>query len=154
MKESAKNKISDLFTSHIDAICPDLTENKRWKISTELGKIAYNIALEMNKGTSETYNKNVQELEQHRKQFKDHIDFISQNTKIMIESFKKQGFIKIQEDKKRGKNVVVARTSMVNDMVEFLNVLNSSVIEFYKNVYKLETEKPTNITGVSQTALF
>lgn len=154
MKERTKNKISELFLSHLEAKYPELTESQRWKIGTELSNIAHEIVMQTNHDMGEAYNKNILELEQHRKQFKEHIEFLDKYTKELIQSFKRQGFLKVQEDRKKGKNVLVGRTSMVTDMVDFLNVLNSSVIEFYKNVYKIEEDKLMNSSGVCQTALF
>lgn len=154
MKETTKNKISDLFLSHLEAKYPQLTESQRWKIGSELSKMAYEIAMQVNNDTAEAYSKNILELEQHRKQYKDHIEFLEKSTKIMLESFKRQGFVKVGEDRKTNKRILIGRTSMVTEMVEFLNALNGSVMDFYKNVYKIENENNVNNFGISQTTLF
>jgi hypothetical protein len=72
----------------------------------------------------------------------------------MLEGFKKQGFIKYDKDPKTKKTIMVARTAMVTDMVQFLNQLNQMVMDFYQNVYKIDNSEDAYKTGIQQTSLF
>jgi hypothetical protein len=40
--------------------------------------------------------------------------------------------------------VLKGKTTMVDEMVEFLNIVNDSVISFYKEVYKIEETSNEN----------
>lgn len=154
MKETTKNKICDLFLKFLNENYSELTEAQRWQIASGLSKLANEVLIESNNGISEAYHKSVLDVEQHRTQFKEHIEFIDKSAKTMLESFKKQGFIKYNEDSKTRKKTLVGRTSMVTEMADFLNKLNGSVMEFYKNVYKIEDDTNLNNLGISQTTLF
>jgi len=154
MKETTKNKICDLFLKFLEKEHPELTEGQRWQIASALSKMANDVVSQTNNGISESYHKSVLELEQHRTQFKEHIEFIDKSAKTMLESFKRQGFVKVNEDSKTRKKTLVGRTSMVTEMADFLNKLNGSVMDFYKNVYKIEEDTNLNNFGISQTTLF
>jgi hypothetical protein len=43
---------------------------------------------------------------------------------------------------------------MVDEMVDFLNKLNKSVMDFYTDVYKIEDEKEFKTNGIEQISLF
>jgi hypothetical protein len=71
----------------------------------------------------------------------------------MYDSFRKQGFVKPEVDRKTNKPMLKGRTTMVDEMVDFLNKMNKTVMDFYKDVYKIEDTKEAKDAGV-QTTLF
>jgi hypothetical protein len=71
----------------------------------------------------------------------------------MYDSFRSQGFVKPDIDKKTNKPILKGRTTMVDEMVVFLNKMNKTVMDFYKDVYKIEDSKEAKDAGV-QTTLF
>lgn len=152
MKSTTKNKLLDEFLNNIQQK-HGVDEKLAWKLANELSEIANNTVQETNKGISESYTNTVTELEQHRKQFRDHIELVERRFKIMNESFLRQKFYVVDKDKKTGKPILVSRTAMVSEMVNFLNELNKSVEEFYINVYKLD-EQSAKENGIFQTSLF
>ena len=43
---------------------------------------------------------------------------------------------------------------MVDEMVVFLNKLNVIVIDFYKDIYKIQSREDAKQIGIEQTTLF
>ena len=153
MKETTKNSLRDKFLAVLEKDHKNLSETQAWKIANDFSEIASNMMLQHNKQMSEKYNANALELEQHKKQFRDHIEFIDYRAKMLIGNFRQNGFMKVENDKRTGKPKLVGRTTMVDDMVTFLNLLNDSVVEFYEKVYKIEGSH-SNEFDVKQTTLF
>ena len=54
-------------------------------------------------------------------------------------------------DRKTNRPVMKAKTTVVAEMVEFLNYLNNLTMDFYENVYKIEDSADR---GSTQTTLF
>jgi hypothetical protein len=71
----------------------------------------------------------------------------------LIANFRQNGFMKVETDRKTGKSKLVGKTTMVDDMVRFLNILNDSVMKFYQEVYKIEGNSSTEF-DFKQTTLF
>jgi hypothetical protein len=94
------------------------------------------------------------ELEQHKKLFRDHIELLDKHCKSMLFNFKSNGFVKVESDRKGGKQKLVGRTTMIDDMVKFLNILNESVSEFYQKVYKIKDGAILPESDIKQTTLF
>jgi hypothetical protein len=79
---------------------------------------------------------------------------LEKSVKILFDSFRKQGFIKPDIDKKTNKPILKGRTTMVDEMVDFLNKLNIIVLDFYKDVYRIESRDEGKEFGVEQISLF
>lgn len=152
MKSTTKNKVLELFLKNL-VEKHGLEEKLAWRIASELSVISNSVVQESTEGISKAYNESTVLLEQHRKQFRDHIEFLEKRTKTILGNFKQQGFFTIGKDKKTGKPILVGRTSMVNDMVDFLNDMNQSVQDFYINVYKINEEN-AHENGILQISLF
>jgi len=152
MKSTTKNKLLEVFLKNLQEK-HGLDEKKAWKVANDLSTLANDMLQETNQGISEAYNLAIQEMEQQRKQFRDHIEFIEKRFKVINDSFLRQKFYVIDKDKKTGKTILVGRTAMVTEMVDFLNDLNKLVADFYINVYKLD-EQGAKENGIFQTSLF
>ncbi len=87
---------------------------------------------------NEMYQELVLKHEKTRKQFTGMVNFIEKNTKVLLDIFKSNTFVKSDYDPIKRKNVMKGRTSMVTDMVDYLNRLNDLVIKFYDEVYEVE----------------
>lgn len=153
MKETTKTLLRDKFLSCLQKDHQNLSENQQWKIANDFSEIASSTILHYNQQMSDKYNSNALELEQHKKQFRDHIEFIDSRAKMLIANFRQNGFMKVENDKRTNKPKLVGRTTMVDDMVSFLNLLNDSVVEFYEKVYKIEGNHSQEF-DVKQTTLF
>ena len=66
------------------------------------------------------------------------IDEIQKSTEKLITVYKSGSFVSQQFDERTRTMMLKPRTTMVNEMVEYLNTLNKLVISFYKDVYKIE----------------
>lgn len=152
MKQTTKNTLREKFLSQLERDHPNLPENQRWKIANDLADSASNMIQIQVEELSRMYNANALELEQHKKQFRDHIEFVEMKAKTLINDFRYNGFMKVENDR-NGKAKLVGRTTMVTDMVNFLNSLNDYVMRFYKDVYKIEGNS-SNEFDVKQTSLF
>jgi hypothetical protein len=76
--------------------------------------------------------------ESNRGQFKKHIDLLQKETNRLLVNFKENSFVTKKYDENKKTMVLKGRTTMVDEMVYFLNLMNDSVILFYKDVYKVE----------------
>lgn len=133
--DTLKNQIFDSFLSIISQY--SLPEHEQRALSSALtDKTMQQLDITV-KSFTELHLKAVSDLEQHKKMFRDHIELIDKHTKEMLLSFKRQGFVKPDLDTNK-KPILKGRTTMVDDMVAFLNKLNESVLAFYKDVYKME----------------
>ena len=129
---------------------PEISESIRWKMCNDLADIAYSMLLDQNKGMSEQYQKLVGEYEQHRNQFREHIDFLHKSSKTLIHNLKHGTFVKIEHDRVTRQPYLMGKTKVVDEMVEYLNQVDKRIGEFYKEVYKIEETGTNN----AQTTLF
>lgn len=150
MKDNIKNKMFEAFEAKLAEAYPEMGESNRRNIASLMQNIAVEIIIENTDGISKAYSDAVIELEKHRNQFREHIELIQKYTKLVLESFKKNSMVTVDFDQKLKRPVLKARTTVITDTVNFLNKLNESTIEFYENVYKIES---SNDFGI-QTTLF
>lgn len=150
MKDNIKNKMFEAFEAKLAEAYPEMGESNRRNIASLMQNIAVEIIIENTDGISKAYSDAVIELEKHRNQFREHIELIQKYTKLVLESFKKNSMVTVDFDQKLKRPVLKARTTVITDTVNFLNRLNESTIEFYENVYKIES---SNDFGI-QTTLF
>ena len=153
MKNTTKSKTLELFLKILEENHPEMTEPARRKTAYELCDASMDILNINCDGLSKTMSDAVLTLESYKKTFRDHIEEIQKITKTMYDSFRSQGFVKPDIDKKTNKPILKGRTTMVDEMVVFLNKMNKTVMDFYKDVYKIEDSKEAKDAGV-QTTLF
>jgi hypothetical protein len=136
MKNILKNSYYDKFLESLEDEQVFTDVQKRY-IANKLAFEAITIHDENFKKLSESYKELLINNEKTRSQFVGMVNFIEKSTNPLIESFKRQGFLKVDPTLK-GKNNLVGRTSMVTDMVKYLNTLNGLVVAFYKDIYQIE----------------
>jgi hypothetical protein len=151
MKENLKNKLFEAINSKLDEDYPDMQESSRRKIANVIQGICIQILNENNEGLSSSYAEMAVEMESHKKMFRDHIEAIQKHYKVVMDSFKKNGVVKMEIDRKTNRPMLVGRTTVVTEMVIFLNYLNNLTMDFYENVYKFNDDKDMRAT---QTTLF
>jgi hypothetical protein len=136
MKNILKNSYYDKFLESLedDQVFTDV--QKRY-IANKLAFEAITIHDENFKKLSESYKELLINNEKTRSQFIGMVNFIEKSTKPLVDSFTRQGFLKV-DMLPNGKKKMVGRTSMVTDMVKFINTLNELVFNFYKDVYQIE----------------
>lgn len=138
MKNHLKENIFQNFLEILEQDYPELSEAKRRRLAEKLGDKAYSIYSENTKGLVKQLSEMTNSHESHRAQFKQHIDLLQKETNRLLAIFKEKAFVTKIYDENRKTTVLKGKTSMVEDMVYFLNLMNDSVILFYKEVYKME----------------
>lgn len=154
MKNNLKAENLNKFNQILEEKYPEIEEYKRRAIAHELNEHAFEVIHQSTKYFSDSQSEKTLQLEQYRKLFHDHIIMIEKSVKILFDNFRKEGFVKPDIDKKTNKPVLKGRTTMVDDMVVFLNKLNVFVMDFYKDVYKIDTKEQAKEFGIEQTSLF
>lgn len=153
MKNTIKTKTIKQFLEILEEYYPEKCEASRRKTAYAMCEIAMTIVNENTDGLKIMVSDAVLSLEQHKKMFRDHIEEVTKVTKKLFLSFKKQGFIDIVIDAKTKKPYLKGRTTMVDEMVVFLNKINKTITTFYKDVYKIQDEQAARDTS-TQINLF
>ena len=144
MKNHLKENIFNSFLTIIEEEYPELSEAKRRRLADKLSDKAQIEYLENSKGLTQHLRDMSSSHEAHRGQFKRHIDMLQKETNRVLTNFKSNGFVTKKYDEYRKMTVLKGKTTMVDEMVEFLNIVNDSVISFYKEVYKIEETSNEN----------
>lgn len=145
--------LRDNFLAILEQKHQAIKENDRWRVANDLSESAHSMLQSHNESISATYNANALELEQIKKKFRDNIEMIDKSAGALIANFRHNGFMKVETDRKTGRSKLVGRTTMVDDMVIFLNQMNDLVMNFYQEVYKIEGNNSVEY-DVKQTTLF
>ena len=137
MKNNTKSKYFASFCGAWEEKHPDIPEHIRRKIAHSLAEKALVIHFEGVEGMADIMSQMGLEMESHKKKFRDHVETLQKNTKNLYTRFKSEGFITSVIDRSTGRVVLKGKTTMVTDMVQFLNELEKFVYEFYTEVYKI-----------------
>jgi hypothetical protein len=138
MKNYLKEKIFSNFLFIFEKEIPGLTEATKRKLAEAMVESCYQVFLHNNQELVKLNTETIREYENNRKQFRDLIDEIQKSTEKLITVYKSGSFVSQQFDERTRTMMLKPRTTMVNEMVEYLNTLNKLVISFYKDVYKIE----------------
>jgi histidinol phosphatase-like enzyme len=138
MKNYLKEKIFKNFLFIFEKEIPGLTESNKRKLCEALVESSYQVFLINSQELIKQSSISVKEFEYNRKQFKDLIDEIQKSTDKLLTVYKSNSFVSKEFDEITRTFILKPRTTMVNEMVEYLNMLNKLVINFYKEVYKIE----------------
>ena len=150
MKNTLKNKLFETIDKKLDETYPDMTEVNRRKLAYLVQSLSLEVLFENIDGLTKSHSEMVLEMESHKKMFKDHIESMQKDCKTLMAGFKNNGMVKFEIDHKTRKPILKARTTVVAEMVTFLNKLNELTMKFYEIVYKIEEDKDYN----TQTTLF
>lgn len=115
-----------------------LTDAQKRNICNLLAASSTDIYEDNFKKLNESYQELVLSDEQTRTQFIGMINFIEKNTKVLINNFITQGFIRLEHNALKKKQVVKAKTTMLVEVANYLNIMNDLVLSFYTDVYKIE----------------
>lgn len=149
MKNNLKELIFEAFISKLQILDSEMSDVKKRKIADALTIDCLDLYIENNAKLTELHQQKLLEYEQNRKTYGDDILYIQDNTNKLLDKMQDGGFISYNYDAKTGVKKLTSRTSVVNDMVVFLNVLNKRVVEYYVKTFKAD-EKDFKI----QTKLF
>jgi hypothetical protein len=139
MKNRMKNLLYERFLEvfELDKSYP-LTDAQKRNICNLLASAGTDIHDDNFKLLNESYQDLVISDEQTRSQFIGMINFIEKNTKVLINNFIKQGVIRLEHNALKKKQVVKAKTTMLVEVADYLNIMNDLVVSFYTDVYKIE----------------
>ena len=115
-----------------------LTDAQKRSICNLLAASGTDIYEDNFKKLNESYQELVLSDEQTRTQFIGMINFIEKNTKVLINNFITQGFIRLEHNALKKKQMVKAKTTMLVEVADYLNIMNDLVLSFYTDVYKIE----------------
>lgn len=138
MKEHLRNKLFSESVRVLSEHDTGLAESQARRIGSQVADHSMRILIENNQNMSEHYKEIILEAEQTKRMFREHIEVLQAETKDILKVLKANGMVKMEYNPKLKKNVMVARTSVLQETVNFLNKMNSLVIEFYQDVYKVE----------------
>lgn len=138
MKKTFQTHVFDTFCEQLEELHPDLSEAKRRAISTHLTSTCIALLVENGQRLRDLVGETVLEYEQHRNKFQQHIDFIKDNTKTLTDHMKEEGFVTVEFDNVKKVKFLKPRTTVIGKMCNFLNQLNIKVLDFYKEVYKVD----------------
>jgi hypothetical protein len=113
-----------------------LTDVQKRQISNLLSSYAIDVHDDNFKKLSALNQENTLTLEKSRSQFIGMINFIERSTIPLLDKLRVQGVVKVELH--GGKSKMVGRSSVVTDMVKYINTLNELVIKFYKDIYQIE----------------
>lgn len=151
MKEHLRNKLFSESLQVLSDLNTGIPEIQARKIGSRVAENSIRILIENNQNMSEHYKELILEAEQTKKMFREHIEVLQSETQSILKILKTTGMVKMEWNSKLKKNVLVAKTSVLQETVAFLNKMNTLVIDFYKDVYKVEE---TNNEDRLQITLF
>jgi hypothetical protein len=139
MKNRIKNLLYERYLEvfELDKSYP-LTDAQKRNICNLLAASGTDIHDDNFKLLNESYQYLIISDEQTRSQFIGMINFIEKNTKVLINNFITQGFIRLEHNAIKKKQVVKAKTTMLVEVADYLNIMNDLVVSFYTDVYKIE----------------
>ena len=132
------------MSERLEKMFPEFTPHQVRQISVNLSGIAKTMMFESNSETMNALHDANLELEQHKKLFRTYIDDISSNSKSILGKLEVDGLVSYKKNTKTNKLELIGRSTIITQMVKFLNDLNDIVINFYEEVYKIEPDKNTN----------
>jgi hypothetical protein len=138
-----KNRIKNiLYERYIEVFELDnsynLTDAQKRNICNLLASSGSDIHEENFKMLNESYQDLVLSDEQTRSQFIGMINFIEKNSKVLINNFVTQGVVRLEYNAIKKKQIAKAKTTMLVNVVDYLNVMNDLVVNFYTDVYKID----------------
>lgn len=86
----------------------------------------------------EEHDELVKDYEKTRAQFIGFINFIEKQTKVVLETLKKNGLVTPEHDQVKKRTVMKSKSIVVQETLVFLNKMNELVIKFYEDVYKID----------------
>jgi hypothetical protein len=141
MKNTLKTKLFEAMEKKLAENYPTMQESSRRKLASLFQEVSLTILAENIDGLSKSHADIALEMESHKKMFRDHLEAIQKHYKTVMESFKTMGVVKTEIDRKTQRPVMIGRTTVVTEMVVFLNYLNNLTMDFFENVYKIEDTK-------------
>lgn len=138
MKNHLKEKIFTNFLFIFEKEIPGLSESVKRKLANELVENCYQVFIHNSEELIKQNSILGNEYENNRKEFRKFIEEVQNASEKLLTLYKTEAFVSKEYDNITGKYYLKPRTNMLKDTVQYFNLLNTLVISFYKNVYKIE----------------
>lgn len=148
MQETFRNELFETFVLRLQDLYPNLTEAECRSIATNLSTTALALMIDNGKKLRELIAQAVLDKEQHALMFKNHIEFIQSQTRVVIKDYIDKGIVEFYINPKTNKQEMRARSTALQATITYFNALNDQVKKFYKEVYKItdgDTPHQTNL---------
>ena len=148
MQETFRNELFETFVLRLQDLYPEFTEAQCRSIATNLSSTALALMIDNGKKLRELITQAVMDKEQHANMFKNHIEFIQNQSRYVIKDYFDKGIVEYQTNNKTRKQELRARSTSLQLTINFFNQLNDQVKTFYKEVYKItdgDTPQQTNL---------
>jgi hypothetical protein len=148
VQETFRNELFETFVLRLQDLYPNLTEAECRSISTNLSTTALALMIDNGKKLRELIAQAVLDKEQHALMFKNHIEFIQAQTRVVIKDYIDKGIVEFYINPKTNKQEMRARSTALQATITYFNALNDQVKKFYKEVYKItdgDTPQQTNL---------
>lgn len=148
MQETFRNELFETFVLRLQDLYPNLTEAECRSIATNLSTTALALMIDNGKKLRELIAQAVLDKEQHALMFKNHIEFIQAQTRVVIKDYIDKGIVEFYINPKTNKQEMRARSTALQATITYFNALNDQVKKFYKEVYKItdgDTPHQTNL---------
>jgi hypothetical protein len=138
MKNHLKEKIFTNFLFIFEKEISGLSESVKRKLANELVENCYQVFIHNSEELIKQNSILGKEYENNRKEFRKFIEEVQNASEKLLTLYKTEAFVSKEYDNITGKYYLKPRTNMLKDTVQYFNLLNTLVISFYKNVYKIE----------------
>ncbi len=123
------------------------------KVCNQLASASTDIHDENSKKLEELYSQLLLDYERNRTQFIGMIKVIEKSSKFIIDDYKKKSLIKLEYSALARKTQMKSKSSVIDDVVKYFNVMNDLVIKFYSDVYQIDKMNDKQ-TDIIKTSLF
>ena len=141
MQQTFKNEMFESFLVELGTIKVELSDVQKRRIADALTNKSMDLLILNGKYLREIVKNAVMEREYCLSEFKDFIDQIVDRSKKVHDAMMVQGMVFIDTDKTSGKQILKARSSVLQESVDFLNYLNKKVVVYYRDVFRMDMIK-------------
>jgi hypothetical protein len=141
MQNTFKKNMFETYLKDIEAVNPDLSEAARRKIADKLTNTGMDLLVNNGKYLRDLVGNAIMEREAAIAELKDLVDqIITRSEKVKV-AMMHQGMVTVEYDNAAKHNVMRARSSVLQECVDFLNYLNRKVVGYYKETFDVDQKQ-------------
>lgn len=146
--KSQRQKLKEEIEISLSSSNLNLTEHQNHVAANIAADIGQKMLIDSNSDFAILNMNLTTEYEQNRLKFREQVEFLQKETERLMLELKKMGMVYFEKNTKTNRIEMKARSTAMVGIVKFLNALEEQVVDFYQNVYKVESD------GKIQTSLF
>lgn len=139
--ETNKKNLRIVLLDVLNDNFPELSQAQRERLSSILSAAANNYNIETNKDFHAQYTEISLKYEQSRASFTNYINYLKNMSEKLMKVYRDKGFVKVEYDAAKNKNVMTFRTNVLQETVLYMNGLNDLVIKYHEDVMEQKQEK-------------